>query len=743
MLAFNSVFQDALGNGKALATIKVYLSGPEPRTLATIYRLDGSAVNQTTNPIKTNVRGQYGFRCADATIDIEGLAVSGETFQLTGVEHYEVIPKLQQIDGAVAVTKAAADSAGLKAIFASYNLATPTAVAGIGALANGDWFEIAADERLVGSPRTRAQKIAGSFGPAINMDQLRVDLAGPQGAALAGYRHPASEIETVINLLTKLSRDVNHVFDHIPPSEHNNILNRTPSMDVSSCLTKYIAASVEGEQINFGRGLMIACEVEYTGRRKYRGENRESCTIRAPDGVTHRGVFRADRLVRSNQALGRPVHFQHMTIDAGADQGASGPGIALCNYRPKLSDMTIRKSTSNLILMPNTMDNGVVITFDAVGAMLISLRLEQAGGDVIKCEGGNTYSDGYAYDLSISGGRNVASLGVGSGWFWNKIHPDSIRNGGFVIDTASTLTINDVYMESHGSSPDTSFVALVSINACRSHGIVLTNIRGRNNGGVAGVTYAFASLRAATNEIATVTVSDCDYEMKADRANIGFVLASATGGSLHLKARGNTLKNVVRPIRRDGTASWDVDGGNSWDRGSSPPVAATVDGVIAYRYAGDEFKNTPSGPSNIDKWVATASGNPATWKPQFRDQAPNWAVERPVDGAGPFSEVLGPYKLGRRRQAVGDLVIHMSKFGTDVERCFYSAKLIVKSKEASDPVTRYLKNVVAPTGFSVAPTISVSGTADAFYVTVAFTPTNTGGDGDGSVTWDFVTSSPQ
>lgn len=112
MLAFNSVFQDAQGNGKALATIKVYLSGPEPRTLATIYRLDGSAVNQTTNPIKTNVRGQYGFRCADALLDIEGAALSGETFMLTGVEHYEVIPKLQTIDISRDTAVAAAASAG-------------------------------------------------------------------------------------------------------------------------------------------------------------------------------------------------------------------------------------------------------------------------------------------------------------------------------------------------------------------------------------------------------------------------------------------------------------------------------------------------------------------------------------------------------------------------------------------------------------------------------------------------------
>ena len=575
---------------------------------------------------------------------------------------------------------------------------------------------------------------------AVGTDKLRVDLSAPTGTALAGYQKPGAA--TTRTLLLKLSADVNHLFDHVPASEHNNILNRTPSMDVSSALTAYIGQSVEGEQVNFGRGLMIASEVEYKGRRKYRGDNKESCTIRAPDGVAHRGVFRSDRLVQSNQALGRPVHFQHMTLDAGADQGASGPCIAVCNYRPKLSDMTLRKSASNLILMPNTMDDGTVITFDAVGAMLVSLRLEQAGGDVIKCEGGSTYSDGWAYDLSISGGRNVASLGVGSGWFWNKIHADSIRNSGFVIDTASTLTINDIYMESHGSSPDSTFVALVLINACRSHGITLQNIRGRNNGGVAGVTYAFASLRAATNEAATVSVIGCDYEMKAERGNIGFVLASASGGSLHLKAQGNTIKNLVRPIRRDGTATWDKNGGNSWNRGSAPPVAATVDGVIAYYSAPLEIENT-SASGNIDKWLVTESGNPPTVKPMFRDQSPNWAVERQVDGAGPFVVTLGPYKIGRRRQAVGDLVIHMSKFGTDVERCFYSAKLIVKSKEASDPVTRYLKNAVVPTGFSVAPTITVSGTADAFYVTVAFTPTDTGGDGDGSVTWHFVTSTPQ
>ena len=112
MLAFNSVFQDAQGNGKALATIKVYVSGPEPRTLASIYRLDGSPVDQATNPIKTNVRGQYAFRCDDATIDIEGLAISGETFQLLGVEHYEVIPKLQTIDEARATAIAAAAASG-------------------------------------------------------------------------------------------------------------------------------------------------------------------------------------------------------------------------------------------------------------------------------------------------------------------------------------------------------------------------------------------------------------------------------------------------------------------------------------------------------------------------------------------------------------------------------------------------------------------------------------------------------
>ncbi|WP_411887335.1 hypothetical protein [Hydrocarboniphaga effusa] len=545
----------------------------------------------------------------------------------------------------------------------------------------------------------------------------------------------------------KLQEDLPTAFDFIPTSEHNNILNGSPTMDVSSYLQQYIDATVDGQEVRFPRGRMIAYHVVRKGRRSYVGENRDSSTIAAPDGVTHDGVLISDRWWYSNVSLGRQESIKHLTIDGGKTRGASGPGLVLCNYRPLVDDVQIQNCVGSHILMPGALKNGTSVnSFNAVGAQLLNLRLENTDRYAIETQGGSTYSDFWYSNLSISGALRAMHLGIGSGGFISKVHADSIRGSGLVVETASTMAIWDWYQESYGTGLEGGAVAsIIAIQAMRGLGFLIGNIRGRNQNGIPGVEYRLMTLAAAINEAASVNVMGCNYRMEDGRANLGFDLSASSGGSLDVTFTANNTRNFVRLLRNSGgSVSFNGDGGNNWNKGTALPTSQTVDGLASFWSKGLERKNTDVDAA-IEKWTCTTAGSAGTWLPQYRHEIPAWARTIRVNGNAAISVPMGPYRLVSRGVATGRLIIGtVAKSAGSApwpKRAYYEATVSVHAKDSADVVDVKVDNEVAPTGFSSPPVIAVTGTPDAWTLTVSFTLSAS--DGDGAVSWLFSTSTPQ
>ena len=278
--------------------------------------------------------------------------------------------------------------------------------------------------------------------------------------------------------------------------------------------------------------LAFTDQIVFKGNRLYDfGFNRGSgLALRPnPDAAT-KAVMVPDRWYESDTALGRPVIFHNLHIygnQPGTGVAGTGiHGIMLCNFRPILIDPYITTTDGDGIYGPTTMRDTTAITFQAVGMRLVRPRIISITGRAINLDN-DAYSDGWMDGLSVNTiGSDAVRIVKGSGWTINNSHSDTVQGSLLVVTTASTLSVDDWYLETYNNTPDGS--PAFSVGNIRSDGITINNIRGNVGAGRTGNFFNFSTANSTQPKI---TVSNVNVEFDDAFSGALNLIGVSTGSS--------------------------------------------------------------------------------------------------------------------------------------------------------------------------------------------------------------------